>query len=121
MSDAAIMDELYGRDYADQVRQRLNELDPEFSKIVYQVAYDQFWSKPELNIREKSLITIAALVSQGKEEQTKIHMRGFLKSGGSLKELRAVLIHLIVYCGFPAVMNAFAHLKTVIDEGGVSR
>ena len=116
MSGLDVMKRLYGAQYAEEVEKRLNELSPTFSSIVQSIAYDQFWAREGINIREKSLITIAALVAQGKEEQTKIHMRGFLESGGKLEELEATLIHLIVYCGFPAVMNALSILNIVKKE-----
>lgn len=119
MADSKTMNKLYGEEYSEEVKKWLNKLNPEFSELVQDIAYDQFWAREGLSIREKSLITISALVAQGKEDQTKIHMRGFLESGSKLKELESVLIHLIVYCGFPAVMTAFAHLKAVKEDLGI--
>jgi 4-carboxymuconolactone decarboxylase len=43
-------------------------------------------------------------------------MRGFLNCGGTMEELEDIFVHLIVYCGFPAVMNAFSVLKELKDE-----
>jgi alkylhydroperoxidase/carboxymuconolactone decarboxylase family protein YurZ len=109
------MERLYGKAYAKEVFERLHGLDREFNAMVQKIAYDSFWAKPGLNLRDRSLITIAALIAGGKEEQTKIHMRGFLRSGGTYNELRAAIIHLVVYCGFPSAMNAFAALKSIPD------
>ena len=109
-----MMDNLYGKKYAKYVFLRLEKLDPDFNSLTQSIAYDTIWAREGLKIREKSLITIAALIAMGKEEQTKIHMRGFLRSGGTEKELRNVLIHLSVYCGFPAAMNGLDALKDVI-------
>ena len=110
-----VMKALYGK-YSPKVVNRLKELDTDFAELTFDVAYDAIWSRKGLSLREKSLVTIAALVASGKEEQTAIHMRGFLKSGGTSKDLRNALIHLVVYCGFPAVMNALATLKKVESE-----
>ncbi|HUP56705.1 MAG TPA: carboxymuconolactone decarboxylase family protein [Bdellovibrionota bacterium] len=115
------MDRLYGKAYAKEVFFRLAELDREFNELIQEIPYDRFWSRPELSIRDKSLVTIAALVATGREEQTRIHMRGFLKAGGTYNELRNAIIHLAVYCGFPAAMNAFAALKGIPDPRGKSR
>jgi 4-carboxymuconolactone decarboxylase len=62
------------------------------------------------------MVTVTSLVALGKHEQLKIHIRGYLHSGGTFDELEDIFIHLIVYCGFPAVMNAFAILKELREE-----
>lgn len=111
-----LMTSLYGKDYAQKVYERLEELDPELNQVIQGVAYDQFWSRDGLSIRDKSLITVASLIATGKAEQTRIHMTGFLNSGGSIDELRNALIHLAVYCGFPAIMNGFAALKEIVPQ-----
>ncbi|MBI4668195.1 MAG: carboxymuconolactone decarboxylase family protein [Elusimicrobia bacterium] len=111
-----MMDKLYGPKYAQHVFRRLEELDPELNRITQEIPYDVFWAREQLSIRDKSLVTVAALIAMGKEEQTKIHMRGFLRSGGTVNDLRNVLIHLAVYCGFPAAMNGFAALKEVTEK-----
>src|SRR5581483_8403101 len=77
-SKSHMMDELYGKEVADKVYNRLQELDPELNEVVQKIAYDHFWARPGLNIRDKSLVTVASLIAMGKEEQTKIHMNGFL-------------------------------------------
>ena len=110
------MDRLYGKSGAKEVFDRLHHLDREFNDLIQQIPYDQFWSRPGLSIRDKSLVTIVALIASGKEEQTKIHMRGFLKNGGTYNDLRNIIIHLSMYCGFPTAMNAFAALKSIPDN-----
>ena len=68
-----MMVQLYGTESAKKVNDRLEELDPEFNELVQKVAYDIFWKRPGLTIREKSLVTVAALIAMQKAEQTKIH------------------------------------------------
>ncbi|EKD51577.1 MAG: hypothetical protein ACD_62C00225G0001 [uncultured bacterium] len=111
-----VMRQLYGAEFARTVANRLEELSSKFHRVAVGVAYAMFWSDPVLSTREKSLVTIAALVAQGKEEQTRIHMRGFLESGGTVVELEAALLHLAIYCGFPAAMNALNQLMTIRGE-----
>ncbi len=65
-------------------------------------SYDLFWSRPGLSKRDRSLITITALVAMGREEQTKIHMRGFLGSGGKINELREALVPSATRCSIAA-------------------
>ena len=115
-AQSKMMEQLYGERYASQVYERLESLDPELNSIIQQIPYDQFWGRNGLPIRDKALITVAALVALGKEEQTTIHMTGFLNAGGSVDDLRNTLLHLAIYCGFPATMNGFAALKDVLQS-----
>lgn len=112
------MDKLYGKQYSQKVFNRLEELDPELNVLIQSVAYDTFWGRKGLSVRDKSLITIAALIAMGKEEQTRIHMNGFLNAGGTQDEVRSALLHLAVYCGFPAIMNGFAAFNDVKKQRG---
>ncbi len=111
-----MMQSLYG-EYTDEVLERLNFLEPELKELINDYAYENIWSRPGLSLRDKSLITIVSLVSQGKDEQLKIHIKGFLNSGGSIEELKNTFMHLTVYLGFPSIMNAFAALKEIQKSG----
>ena len=108
-----MMVKLYGDEYARQVADRLEELDPELNTWIQEFPYERGWAREGLNVRDKSLTTVAALIAMGKEEQARIHMRGFLNAGGTVDELRAAILHLAIYCGFPASMNAFQALNEV--------
>lgn len=108
--------DLYGESYAREVFSRLESLDPELNELIQAIPYEKFWSRPQLSIRDKSIATIAALVALGREEQIAIHMRGFLHSGGTQEDLKNLLIHLAIYCGFPAAMAGFATLKKVKES-----
>ena len=109
------MRELYG-EYAETLNDNLQELDKDFSEIIKNVPYEQFWTREGLSLRDKSLCTVAALIALGKEEQTGIHMKGFLHSGGKVDDLKNMIIHLSIYCGFPASLNAFSTLNKVVSS-----
>lgn len=113
MSDykSVLMKAMYG-DAAESIFARLQGLDPKLNQFIQEFVYDVLWRSPPLELREKALITVAALVAQSRPEQLRIHMTAFLNCGGTIQELRAVLIHLAAYCGFPAALAAFA----VVDE-----
>lgn len=115
MNTPEVMKRLYG-DYAKDLDALLEGLDPEFNEIIKEFPYANIWSRPGLSLRERSMITISSLIAMGKEEQTEIHMKGFLNSGGSIEELRELIIHLSVYCGFPASLNSFKILNRLRNE-----
>jgi 4-carboxymuconolactone decarboxylase len=113
---STLMDELYGKKYSQAVYERLESLDPELNTLIQEIPYDLIWSRPGLSMRDKSLITVTALIAMGKEEQSRIHMRGFLNSGGTSEELKNTILHLTMYCGFPTAMNAFQALNDVLKQ-----
>ena len=110
-----LMDALYGNS-ADDVFEYLSDLDSTLNDLIQTFAYDKVWQLPPLQFKDKSLITVSALVALGKPEQLRLHMSAFLNCGGTLDELRAVIVHLSIYCGFPASLAAFTVLKEMLAE-----
>lgn len=115
MNNPEIMNTLYGQ-YANELGNVLEELDPEFADIIREFPYENIWNREGLTLKEKSICTISSLISMGREDQTEIHMRGFLNSGGTVKELKELIIHLAVYSGFPSSLNAFKILNKVMKK-----
>ena len=110
-----LMHTLYGES-ADTVYKRLSSLDSKLNELIQTFAYDQVWQLPPLSLKEKSLVTVTALIALGKPEQMRLHMSAFLNCGGTVAELRAVIVHLAVYCGFPTSLAAFAVLEELLTS-----
>ncbi len=89
-----LMEKLYGKKDASNVFNMLEDFDPELNKIVQNVAYDFFWARSGLTISEKSLITVSTLLAMQKEKQARLHIIGFLHTGGSAEEIVAILLEL---------------------------
>ncbi len=115
MKNPEIMKKLYG-DYESELGDILDSLDSEFADIIREFPYENIWNRKGLTLKEKSIVTISSLISMGREDQTAIHMKGFLNSGGTKEELKEIIIHLAVYSGFPSSLNAFKILKKVVDK-----
>lgn len=115
MENPEIMHKLYGS-YVSELGEYLNDLDPEFANIIRSFPYETIWTRTGLTLKEKSMITISSLIAMGREDQTAIHMTGFLNSGGSINELKEIIIHLAVYSGFPSALNSFKILKRVMTQ-----
>ena len=109
------MDVMYG-EAADSIYDRLEALDSTLNRMIQEVVYDGVWRSPPLTLRDKTLVTVSALVAQSRPEQLRIHMTAFLACGGTVQELRAMLVHLAIYCGFPAALAAFAVVKELTES-----
>src|SRR5262245_55649496 len=65
---SSLMDQLYGQEVSQRVFDRIQELDPVLNKEIQEIAYDHYWARPGLSIRDKSLVTVASLIALRKEE-----------------------------------------------------
>lgn len=89
-----------------------------FQELITRFAWGAVWSRPGLDRRMRSAITLAALVSLRAENELGMHIRAGLRNGLSADEIREVLLHTAVYAGVPAANSAFAIAREVLSEEG---
>ena len=82
------------------------KLAPDFYRYVAESAFGMLWSRPNLAIRDRSLVTCAQLAALGKTEELKAHLRGARNVGITQDELVEVLMQTAVYAGVPAANEA---------------
>ncbi len=78
-------------------------------------AWGDTWQRPGLDLKTRSLITVAMLTALGKQQELKGHVRGALNNGATKEEIQEVLLHASIYCGLPAAVDAFRSAAEVID------
>lgn len=78
-------------------------------------AWGDVWQRPGLDLKTRSLITVAILTALGKQHELKGHVRGALNNGATPGELQEVLLHAAVYCGVPSAVEAFRTAAEVVD------
>jgi len=78
-------------------------------------AWGDVWQRPGLDLKTRSLITVAMLTAMGKQHELKGHLRGALNNGATPVELQEVLLHAAVYCGIPTAVDAFRTAAEVVD------
>ncbi|WIX33430.1 alpha/beta fold hydrolase [Salinicola sp. JS01] len=99
-----------GADHVARATQQASSLDRPFQQMITRLAWGELWSDPDLDHRERSMITTAILAALGREELT-LHLKTARRIGLSEAELRQVLMHVAVYAGVPAANHAFALAK----------
>ena len=87
--------------------------------IALETAFGAVWSRPGLERKQRSLVTLGILIGTGKPNELKNHVRAGLNNGLSVTELQEVLIQAIPYCGFPAVAEAIEATVAVLRERGL--
>lgn len=78
-------------------------------------AWGDVWQRPGLDLKTRSLITVAMLTALGKQHELRGHVRGALNNGVTREELQEVLLHASIYCGLPAAVEAFRTAADVVD------
>jgi 4-carboxymuconolactone decarboxylase len=99
-----------------RAQELLGDTAPELVRLTDEVLFGQVWADPGLSQRDRSLITVAALVALGRTEQLRSHLRRALDNGLSKDELVAAMTHLAFYAGWPAGMSGVTELKKITEE-----
>lgn len=98
-------------------RKQLGEFAPQFAALNDDVLFGEVWSKEdELSAHDRSLVTIACLMTSGDFPQLKAHLRMGKEHGITKKEVVAEITHLAFYAGWPKAWSAFALAKEVYGE-----
>ncbi|HEU4677004.1 MAG TPA: carboxymuconolactone decarboxylase family protein [Motilibacteraceae bacterium] len=99
--------EVLGDAWVDAAAARVSEFTGEFQALLTQWAWGTVWTRPGLDLRSRSLVTVTALVAGGHHEELAGHLRAARTNGLTWEELREALIHTAVYCSVPSANAAF--------------
>ena len=108
--------EVLGDEHVDGAIERTTDFTADFQDLITRYAWGEIWSRPGLDRRTRSCITLTALVALGREEELAMHVRAALRIGLTPDEIKEVLLHSAIYCGVPAANGAFAVAQRVLDD-----
>jgi len=108
--------EVLGDEHVDRAIAKTTAFTREFQELITRYAWGEIWTRPGLDRRIRSAITITALVAQGRDEELAMHIRAALRNGLDADELKEILLQTAIYCGVPAANSAFAVAQRVLDE-----
>jgi len=99
-------------------RDRITPFVPKLVEMTSLVLYGDIWERPGLSKRDRSLVTIAALIALGWQDQLKAHVQRGLDNGVTQEELSEIITHLALYAGWPAGMSAAHTALDMIERQG---
>jgi 4-carboxymuconolactone decarboxylase len=108
--------EVLGDEHVDRATGRATDFTTEFQELITRYAWGEIWTRPGLDRRTRSCITLTALVARGQLEELAMHVRAARRNGLSPDEIKEVLLQAAIYCGVPAANAAFAVAQRVLDE-----
>jgi len=98
---------------ASELRKSLGDFAPKLVELTDDVLFGDVWERPQLSKRDRSLITVAALVATGKTEQLDFHFLRAIENGVTQTELVELITHLAFYAGWPNAMSAVNRAKAL--------
>ena len=112
----ALLEQMLGTLKAEEFKAALGDLCPDFEEYVIGFLSGEIWSRPGLDKRTKSLITISALVAMGRSKGLELNIRMATNNGATQEEITETLLHLAPYAGFPATWEALSIAHKVFSE-----
>jgi 4-carboxymuconolactone decarboxylase len=94
----------------------IGDFDPKLAELTDDVLYGDIWERPQLSKRDRSLVTVAALIALNRPEQLRSHLIMARKNGVTQEELVETITHLAFYCGWPNAVDAIRVAKEVFDK-----
>jgi 4-carboxymuconolactone decarboxylase len=110
----AVRRAVLGDAHVDRAEANRTALTSDFQDYITRCAWGEVWTRPGLDRRTRSCITIAMLVALGHTEELAMHLRAARNNGVTVEELREVLLQTAVYCGVPAANTAFRIASEVL-------
>ncbi|HEX9338049.1 MAG TPA: 4-carboxymuconolactone decarboxylase [Pseudonocardiaceae bacterium] len=107
--------EVFGNAYVD--RAVADPFSPDFQDLITRYAWGSVWTRPGLDRRTRSCLTLAMLATLGHHDELALHVRAALRIGLSKEEISEVLLQVAVYAGVPAANAAFAVARRALEEG----
>ena len=89
---------------------------PKLAELTDNVLFGDVWERAELSKRDRSLVTVAALIANGNTEQLTGHLKRARENGLSESEIAEVIIHLAFYAGWPRAMSAVRVAREVFEK-----
>jgi 4-carboxymuconolactone decarboxylase len=112
----AVRREVLGAKHVDAAIARADAVTADFQELITRYAWGGIWTRPGLDRRMRSAITLTALVAHGHYTELEMHLRAALRNGLTREEIVEVLLQSAIYCGVPAANSAFAVARRVLAE-----
>ena len=114
----AVRREVLGTEHVDRATAAATDLTSEFQEFITEYAWGGIWTRPGLDRRARSLVTLTALVARGHHEELAMHVRAARTNGVSVDEIKELLLQTAIYCGVPDANTAFRIAQKVLGELG---
>ncbi|MFC9438101.1 4-carboxymuconolactone decarboxylase [Nocardia sp. NPDC057030] len=113
---AQVRREVLGDAHVDRAEAKTTEFTRPFQEYITEAVWGSIWTRPGLDRRTRSCITLAVLTALGRHDEIAMHVRAAIGNGVTAAEIAEILLHTGAYAGVPAANAAFAIGQRVLDE-----
>jgi 4-carboxymuconolactone decarboxylase len=111
-----ILKKMLGEADAERIRQSWREISPDLERFILEFVAGRIWTRSTLDLKTRSLSTIAALTALGRPNALELNIRMALGNGATKEEIFEVMLHMAPYAGFPAVWDGMQIARRVLKE-----
>jgi 3-oxoadipate enol-lactonase/4-carboxymuconolactone decarboxylase len=115
-SGLAVRRAVLGESHVERAIAEATDVTRDFQDFITRYVWGEMWTRPGLDRRSRSLITLTALVALGHDDELALHLRGARRNGLSEQEITETLLQAAIYCGVPAANTAFRIAQRVLAE-----
>lgn len=108
--------EVLGNDHVDRANAAITDLTRDFQELITTYAWGSIWTRPGLDRRSRSMITLTALIAGGHHDELAMHVRAALRNGLTRAEIGEVLLQSAIYCSVPSANSAFRIANEVLAD-----
>jgi 4-carboxymuconolactone decarboxylase len=99
---------------------KMEKFSPDMAKLIVEFPYGSLYSRPGLDLKQRSLLTIGAMIASGAAAQLDFHIQGALNAGLTPNEIVEAVMHCVSYAGFPKTLDAMFVVMKVFEEQGIT-
>ena len=108
--------EVLGSEYVDNAIKNADDFSRPLQEFVTEYCWVELWNRPGLDLKSRSMLTLAMLAALNRPHEIKLHIRGAINNGMTKDEIKEVFLQVGVYCGVPAAVDAFRSAREVFAE-----
>ena len=111
-----IRSEVLGKEYVENSMKSADDFNKPFQEFVTEYCWGAGWGRPGLSRKERSMLNLAMLSILNRPHELKLHVRGALTNGLTKDQIREIFMHVAIYAGVPAGVDAFRQAREVFAD-----
>lgn len=115
-----VLQQMVSEETLNATVKQMEKLCPDMAKLIVEFPYGSLYSRPGLDLKQRSLLTMAAIVASGAAAQLDFHIEAALNAGLTPNEIVEAVMHCVPYAGFPKTLDAMFVVMKVFKERGIN-
>ena len=108
--------EVLGAQHVDKAESKKDDFTEEFQNFITRYAWGEIWTRPGLERKTRSCITLAMMIALNREDEFKLHIKAAVNNGLTKNEIKEVILQSAIYAGVPAANSAFHWAQDIFDN-----